>query len=133
MITASEVLTHIVALPFRAFRVRIAGGQTFDICEPEAVQVGRSALGIRWRQHPHASEEWRQIPLTLIESVELNTSLGEKPQLPLNGAPAREQPLWERPPVEWVAAWDLWCDSHAHTSAHFVDDSRESIYAGRGD
>src|SRR5580765_428998 len=42
------------------------------------------------------------------------------------------KPLWERSGEEWRRALNAWCDSHAPTT-HFVDDSRESIYAGRGE
>jgi hypothetical protein len=37
----------------------------------------------------------------------------------------------ERPPQEWVAEWRAWAASH-RTLPHLADDSRESIYAGRG-
>lgn len=46
--------------------------------------------------------------------------------------PTCQAPLWERPVEEQIAAWEKWCDSHTPVS-HFVDDSRESIYAGRGE
>ena len=32
----------------------------------------------------------------------------------------------------WSAEWHAWADSHPKVD-HFVDDSRESIYAGRGE
>jgi hypothetical protein len=41
-------------------------------------------------------------------------------------------PLWKRSVQERVAAWRRWCSSH-RTVHHFVDDSRASIYAGRGE
>jgi hypothetical protein len=33
---------------------------------------------------------------------------------------------------EWIAAWRSWASSH-QTLPHVADDSRESIYAGRGE
>jgi hypothetical protein len=41
-------------------------------------------------------------------------------------------PLWQRSVGERLAAWDRWCEGHG-TIDHLVDDSRESIYGGRGD
>jgi hypothetical protein len=41
-------------------------------------------------------------------------------------------PLWERPVEERAAVWNTWCESHRPVN-HFVDDSRESVYAGRGE
>jgi hypothetical protein len=35
-------------------------------------------------------------------------------------------------PGEWSAQWHKWTSSHPHVD-HFVDDSRESIYEGRGE
>jgi predicted transcriptional regulator len=36
------------------------------------------------------------------------------------------------PYVEWRRAFDAWVERR-HPVGHFVDDSRESIYAGRGE
>ena len=40
-------------------------------------------------------------------------------------------PSTERSPAQRAAEWRVWAESHAR-SDHVVDDSRESIYAGRG-
>ncbi len=45
--------------------------------------------------------------------------------------------LVEAPPrqlsaEEWIAEWRAWAASHAHWPTN-IDDSRESIYAGRGE
>lgn len=42
------------------------------------------------------------------------------------------QPLGELPYDQWVAEFNRWVASHKSVG-HFVDDSRESIYAGRGE
>ena len=38
----------------------------------------------------------------------------------------------EMPYEQWLAAFDAWVAGHRPVE-HFVDDSRESIYAGRGE
>jgi len=52
---------------------------------------------------------------------------------PENGTTGEpDLPLWKRSVEERVAAWRCWCGSHRPVG-HFVDDSRASIYAGRGE
>ena len=41
-------------------------------------------------------------------------------------------PRSDRSAEEWVAEFMTWVNSHPPVT-HFVDDSRESIYAGRGE
>ena len=36
------------------------------------------------------------------------------------------------PPAKWSDAWHAWAASHKRVD-HVVDDSRDSIYAGRGE
>lgn len=49
-----------------------------------------------------------------------------------NGTPAAKPPAQKMSTDEWVAAWRSWAASHKPVH-HFVDDSRESIYEGRGE
>ena len=46
--------------------------------------------------------------------------------------PGGETDPSELPYAQWKAAFDAWV-SGRHAVGHFVDDSRESIYAGRGE
>lgn len=49
-----------------------------------------------------------------------------------NGKSAAGRPPEQLSPEEWVADLRAWAASHQPVG-HFVDDSRESIYAGRGE
>lgn len=49
-----------------------------------------------------------------------------------NGAAPAKAPVEEMSTDEWIAELRAWSASHKPVH-HFVDDSRESIYAGRGE
>jgi plasmid stability protein len=70
-----------------------------------------------------AAEEGKDVEAFVREAVEARLA-----------APPIVQPRDPRTMTaeEWTAAWHAWIDSHAPTN-HFVDDSRESIYEGRGE
>jgi hypothetical protein len=53
-------------------------------------------------------------------------------QQALNSPSPSQPPLWQRSPEERVAALEAWAASHVDVTA-IADDSRESIYAGRGE
>jgi hypothetical protein len=47
-------------------------------------------------------------------------------------SPFTEPNRTSRSAEQWVAEWRAWIASHAPVT-HFVDDSREAIYEGRGE
>jgi predicted DNA-binding antitoxin AbrB/MazE fold protein len=66
-------------------------------------------------------------PLDLPEQQLVNVTItDEAPE------PAPSYPPGFSTPEEWVRALREWAASHPRVD-HFVDDSRESIYAGRGE
>lgn len=46
--------------------------------------------------------------------------------------PAGAVPPSQLPPEEWVKWWYAWCESHPRRDIE-IDDSRETIYEGRGE
>lgn len=67
------------------------------------------------------------------EGLTLEGYLADLAAKACNGAgSAAPGSLWEKSDEEWIAALHRWSDSHSDTG-HFVDDSRESIYEGRGE
>jgi predicted DNA-binding antitoxin AbrB/MazE fold protein len=65
-------------------------------------------------------------PLDLREQQVVNVTITDEAP----GAAPSSPP--ELSPEEWVKALREWAASHPRVD-HFVDDSRESIYAGRGE
>jgi hypothetical protein len=63
----------------------------------------------------------KDVPTLVVEAVEEKFAGG-------NGI----KPPAEVPYEQWVVEFDAWVASHKPVG-HFVDDSRESIYAGRGE
>jgi predicted transcriptional regulator len=71
--------------------------------------------------HERAAATGKDVPTLIREAVEAKlASEGEA------SAPS------EMPYDRWKAAFDQWVASHQPVD-HFVDDSRESIYDGRGE
>ena len=68
-----------------------------------------------------AAASGKDLTMLVLEAVEAIT--GET-----NGDTA---PNGSMPPNQWSAEWRAWAAGH-QTLDHVVDDSRESIYAGRG-
>jgi hypothetical protein len=69
--TPRVVLDHIVAEPFRPFRIHTASGRTFEIRQPEFVEIGRSTLTVYAPPEgdPNGPQRWEKISLVLIESI----------------------------------------------------------------
>jgi hypothetical protein len=72
MLTPRTMIDFVSAEPFRAFRMHMAGGRTFDIRHPEVIKVGRSSVTVYRRPDDAANqaEHWHEISLMLLESVE---------------------------------------------------------------
>jgi len=71
MINPQTVLGYIKAEPFRAFRLHLASGRTFDIRHPEMVKVLKSSLLIfkETSDSFDLPDEWESVSLMLTESV----------------------------------------------------------------
>lgn len=71
--------------------------------------------------HERAAATGKDVPTLIREAVEEKLALKGEPSAPS-----------EMPYDRWKAAFDQWVASHRPVE-HFVDDSRESIYGGRGE
>ena len=71
MMTPQTVLGYIKAEPFRAFRIHLASGRTFEIRHPEMIKVLRSSVLIfkAAGDLPDIPEEWESVSLMLTESI----------------------------------------------------------------
>jgi len=71
MLTQKEILGYLRAEPFRAFRIHMASGRTFDIRHPEMVRIGRVDLVIfsLVSDEPEIHDKWDTVSLMLIESI----------------------------------------------------------------
>jgi hypothetical protein len=65
------VLGYVKAEPFRAFRIHLASGRTFDIRHPEMIKVLRNNLLIfkATGDSPDLPDEWETVSLMLTESI----------------------------------------------------------------
>jgi hypothetical protein len=70
MMTPRKVLEYVAAEPFRAFRISMAGGQSFDIRHPEMILVGPSSVRVFAATEPEANEKWHDVSLMLTETIE---------------------------------------------------------------
>jgi hypothetical protein len=79
------------------------------------------------------------LPPELIRVVETLVDAfrkqAEKPAAPQPAVP--QSTYWPGPPPgetaeEWIARWRAWCESHPKRDIE-IDDSRETIYEGRGE
>lgn len=73
MMTANRLVNYVTAEPFRPFRIKMTGGDAFEIPHPEMVQVGRTTATIfTWMTDDGGSqkEREREISILLIESIE---------------------------------------------------------------
>jgi hypothetical protein len=68
---ADDILTLVHAVPFRAFRIHLNGGKSYDIRHPEMVRVGRSTLHIFFADRPESPyERFEIVSLLLVERIE---------------------------------------------------------------
>ncbi len=71
MINARKLVDYISAEPFRPFRLNMASGQKFEVRHPENIAIRKTTARVfspvvesSW------DEQWHDISLVLIESVE---------------------------------------------------------------
>lgn len=71
MVTPAQVLSYVKAQPFRAFQLRMASGQTFDIRHPEMIKIGRGFLLVFSfaAGESEVIERWETVSMMLIESI----------------------------------------------------------------
>ena len=71
MMTPQSVLGYVKAEPFRAFRLHLASGRTYDVRHPEMIKVLRSSLLIfkASAETLDIPDEWDSLSLMLIESI----------------------------------------------------------------
>ena len=95
-------------------------------------EVETTAMSITIQLPPDAEKNLRE--QASLQGRTPEEHLGQLAQqwLRSNGAPAATQSGKELSKDEWLAEFRAWVASHKPVH-HFVDDSRESIYAGRGE
>jgi hypothetical protein len=71
MMTPQTILGYVKAEPFRAFRLHLASGRTFEVRHPEMIKVLRSHVLIfkATGETPDIPDEWESVSLMLIESI----------------------------------------------------------------
>ena len=77
--TPRAMLEFVTAEPFRAFRLHMASGRTFEIGHPEMIKVGRSSVTVYARptdEETEQPERWQDVSLMRLKSAE---PLGTKP------------------------------------------------------
>jgi hypothetical protein len=72
MITFRNFADYIQAEPFRPFRIKTAGGQSFDVRHPEMIMVGRTSVRVFGSPEPGAKggERWFDVSMMLMETLE---------------------------------------------------------------
>lgn len=71
MMTPQTVLGYVKAEPFRAFRLHLVSGRTFDVRHPEMIKVLKSTVLIfkTSGDNPEIPDEWESVSLMLTESI----------------------------------------------------------------
>lgn len=85
MMTSNRVFSYVNAEPFCPFRIKMTGGDCFEIRHPEMIQVGKTTATIfTWMSEGQEipKEREREISVILIESIERLKSVAaqEQPQ-----------------------------------------------------
>ncbi len=70
MINYRKLGDHVLAEPFRPFRIRMASGQTFEVRHPEMILVGRNTARIYTTAASNGHEAWHEVSLLMVESLE---------------------------------------------------------------
>jgi hypothetical protein len=70
MMTSRKVLEYVSAEPFQAFRIKMASGQTYEIRHPEMILVGRSSVRVHTISDGGQTENWHDVSLMLMETLE---------------------------------------------------------------
>jgi hypothetical protein len=73
MMTCRKFGEYVSAEPFRPFRIKMAGGQAFEIRHPEMVLVGRTSARVFTSAEPGSqdNDQWHAVSLLLMETPEL--------------------------------------------------------------
>lgn len=71
MMAPQTILGYVKAEPFRAFRLHLASGRTFDVRHPEMIKVLRNSILIfkASSDTPDLPDEWESVSLMLTESI----------------------------------------------------------------
>jgi hypothetical protein len=71
MMTTQTIRGYVKAEPFRAFRLQLVSGRTFDIRHPEMIKVLKSTILVfkAAGDAQDLSDEWETVSLMLIESI----------------------------------------------------------------
>jgi hypothetical protein len=72
MLTYRKLGEYVTAEPFRPFRIRTAGGQSFEVRHPEMILVGRTTAKIFGSPATNGreAERWHDVSMMLMESIE---------------------------------------------------------------
>lgn len=71
MMTKQTIQGYVKAEPFRAFRLDLASGRTFDVRHPEMIKILHSTILVfkPVGDIQDLSDEWGTVSLMLIESI----------------------------------------------------------------
>ena len=71
MVPPREVLEHVLAEPFRPFRIHTASGRTFEVRHPEMARVERSTMIVYAPPENDLNEpkRWEKVSYMLLESI----------------------------------------------------------------
>ena len=71
IVTPSTLQTFVRASPFRAFRITMNSGKTYDVRHPEFIHVGRDFFNYYIASSPNEfPDRWETVSLLLIQSIE---------------------------------------------------------------
>jgi len=68
MVPFGKVGEHIVAEPFRPFRISLACGKQLDILQPEMILLGRSSVRV---YNAAKNSQWEDVSLSQMKAIEL--------------------------------------------------------------
>lgn len=72
MVPFGKVGEHIVAEPFRPFRLSLSCGKQLDILNPEMILLGRNS--VRIYSSAGKNNAWEDVPLTQMQAIDLINS-----------------------------------------------------------
>lgn len=72
MVPFGKVGEHIVAEPFRPFRISLTGGKQVDILNPEMILLGRNSVRVYAAGGKNTA--WEDVSLSQMQAIELINS-----------------------------------------------------------
>jgi hypothetical protein len=72
MVPFGKVGEHIIAEPFRPFRLSLSCGKKLDILNPEMILLGRNS--VRIYNSAGKNNSWEDVPLTQMQAIDLINS-----------------------------------------------------------